>query len=265
MYLYAVKMCSRVARTLLQTGKVFYQSSYYRTTNLLQYSRVSHVRLYSSNNIHKKLTDEEISEDNNEEHNLPTGIAEKYKVFRDEDAEIIFDVDEEKKRITLEELNTEIETVDPYNGLNMNHGVNGVFDIEDLVELLKRDNAKNIFVATVPAELAYVDYLVVVNARSQKHMNALANFVRKAYKLKRHKTDQIPKVEGANSKDWLALDLGNIALHIFSSEARELYDLDTLWAVGPEFDDKTHEVNPREKIYEQYNEFLNDLLPADSR
>jgi len=87
-------------------------------------------------------------------------------------------------------------------------GVTGVFDIEELVELLERDKAKNIFVASVPKEYSYVDYIVVVTGNSQKHMNALATFIRKVYKLKRHQTDLIPKIEGENSKDWMALDLG---------------------------------------------------------
>jgi len=87
-------------------------------------------------------------------------------------------------------------------------GVTGVFDIEQLVELLERDKAKNIFVASVPKEYAYVDYIVIVTGNSQKHMNALATFVRKVYKLKRHRNELIPKIEGENSKDWMALDLG---------------------------------------------------------
>jgi len=85
-----------------------------------------------------------------------------------------------------------------------------VFDIEDLIALLKKDRAKNIFVASVPKEYAYVNYIVVVCGKSQKHMKALATFVRKVYKLKRHKTDLIPKIEGEDSKDWIALDLGKV-------------------------------------------------------
>lgn len=88
-------------------------------------------------------------------------------------------------------------------------GITGVFDIEDLVVLLERDKAKNIFVASVPKEYAYVDYIVVATGKSQKHMSALATFIRKVYKLKKHETDKIPKIEGEQSKEWIAIDLGN--------------------------------------------------------
>lgn len=93
-------------------------------------------------------------------------------------------------------------------------GVEGVFDIEELVKFLKKDKAQNIFVSTVPKELGYVDYFVVVTGRSQRHMAALATYIRKAYKLKHHVTDLIPRLEGKDSKDWMALDLGNFDIFI---------------------------------------------------
>ena len=33
--------------------------------------------------------------------------------------------------------------------------------------------------------------------------------------------------------------LGNIALHLFLQETREHYDLESLWALGPEFDEQS--------------------------
>ncbi|KAK9754699.1 hypothetical protein QE152_g1037 [Popillia japonica] len=66
-------------------------------------------------------------------------------------------------------------------------------------------------------------------------MQAIAEFVRKVYKRKCHSNDIIPRIEGENSKEWVALDLGNIALHIFSKEARTKYDLESLWAVGAQY------------------------------
>lgn len=94
------------------------------------------------------------------------------------------------------------------NKLYFLDGITGVYDIEDLVALLEKDKARNIFVASMPKEYAYVDYIVIVTGKSEKHMKALATFVRKVYKLKKYQIDLIPKIEGENSKDWIALDLG---------------------------------------------------------
>ena len=38
------------------------------------------------------------------------------------------------------------------------------------------------------------------------------------------------------------MDLANIVLHLLTQEQREYYDLETLWTVGPEFDDSTRQL-----------------------
>lgn len=161
-------------------------------------------------------------------------------------------------------------------------GLTGVFEIHDLVEVLQKDNAQNIFVCSVPKELKYVDYICVVTGRSYRHRKAMAQFVRKMFKLKMNDTDVIPKIEGESSKDWMALDLGmfnfnivnivvqflkhyivgNIALHIFSTEARALYDLESLWTVGPDYDREYNKPNDElVDMYEKHSIYLSDLTP----
>ena len=81
------------------------------------------------------------------------------------------------------------------------------------------------------------------NSRSPRHLFALATFVRKRFKMKNRKpSDLLPKIEGSkNNEDWIALDLGNIALHIFTPVTRQYVDLETLWTVGPQYDDLVNE------------------------
>lgn len=141
-------------------------------------------------------------------------------------------------------------------------GLNGVFEIDDLVEVLRREHADEIFVCRVPPELKYVDHICVVTGRSHRHRRAMAQFVRKMFKLKRRSEDVIPRIEGENSQDWMALDLGNIALHIFSQEARKQYDLESLWTVGAEFDAECQK--PDDAMVEMYERnaiYLGDLTP----
>ncbi|XP_020807635.1 uncharacterized protein LOC110183652 [Drosophila serrata] len=169
-------------------------------------------------------------------HNVPGGVVQsKYKVFRDDEATEIFDVEE--ARYQEQQLpNEPDEQQDQYYGLNLKRGVRGVFDVEDLVELLRKENVDDIFVCYVPEELKYVDHLVVCSGRSYRHMLSTAEFVRRMFKIKRNKSDILPRIEGDKSRDWMAMDLGNIALHIFSPKAREEYDLESLWAIGSEYD-----------------------------
>ncbi|XP_034174913.1 ribosomal silencing factor RsfS-like protein, 312 isoform X1 [Osmia lignaria lignaria] len=250
-------MRMRLIQTLSRSKKLLCEYSKPRTNKIITYSLLKQVKNFSTNN--QKCIKHD---DQNQSHNLPGSINITHEIFEDKNAEIIYDVSETQETINLEDLRIEKEDHDPYEGINLERGTNGVFKIEDLVLLLQKENAKNIFVASVPPELSYVDYMVVVTGKSNKHMQALAEFVRKVYKLKRHKTDLIPKIEGKDSNHWIALDLGNIALHIFSKSARPLYDLETLWSVGPDYDDKCKSAS--EDIMEQYNAFLSDLEPLEN-
>lgn len=102
-------------------------------------------------------------------------------------------------------------------------------------------------------------------------MLSTAEFVRRMFKIKRGKGDILPRIEGDKSRDWMAMDLGgywnkcifrflrsntfrfllgNIALHIFSPSAREEYDLESLWAIGSEFDRESQKpTNPYGDIF----------------
>lgn len=95
-------------------------------------------------------------------------------------------------------------------------------------------------------------------------MKALAQFVRKMYKLKRRSGDILPKIEGEASLDWMALDMGNIALHIFSKKARAEYDIESLWAIGAKYDKESNKPEePLLEMYGRHSQFLGDLNPAE--
>ncbi|KAL5290321.1 MALSU1 family protein [Megaselia abdita] len=194
------------------------------------------------------------------EYESPAGLKSKYDLFKDEDSQEIFDVEEEKLKYMEQES---VEVPDTrYQGLNLDHGVSGVFDIKDLVHVLHKENAKDIFVCRVPKEYKYVDYMVIVTGRSYRHMLAISTFVRKLFKIKRVSGEIIPKIEGEKSREWMALDLGNIALHVFSEDARLEYNLESLWAIGREFDTESNQ--PKDalvELYEKHSLYLHDLNP----
>lgn len=138
-------------------------------------------------------------------------------------------------------------------------GTTGVFDIEDLVDLLRRENAIDLCVIRVPKDYSYVDYMVIATGSTYRHMLGMSSFVRKVFKMKRGRHDSIPKIEGKECKNWMAMDLGNIALHIFSHSAREQYNLESLWLLGEEYENR---IRGRDELSDNlYQEFFTDLKP----
>lgn len=158
--------------------------------------------------------------------------------------------EEEQNALKLEQTTTEewqeignpaVEEVDEFQGISLEHGQTGVFDIEDLVEILRKEKLQQIAVVSVPKELQYVDYMVITTGRSPRQMTAVSEFIRRIFKKRSSASDKIPNIEGRNNKDWIALDLGNIALHIFSAKCRKVYDLETLWTCGAKYDEQSNQ------------------------
>lgn len=74
------------------------------------------------------------------------------------------------------------------------------------------------------------DVMLIASATSTRHVSALAqNVVEKA------KAQGLnPRgVEGGGNADWMLVDLGDVIVHVMLPDARELYDLERLWADLP--------------------------------
>nr|CAD7445670.1 unnamed protein product [Timema bartmani] len=243
--------------------------------NIFNMKKLQYTQLHSNsmnisicNRFYNDNSDDRLGKIANQVENksVPGDVLSKYQVFRDEDSPIILDVEEERrKRLEQTESTLQEAVQDEFSGLNLQRGVNGVFDVEELVAILKRDKAGDVFVARLPEELKYVDHIVVVSGKSYRHMIGLAEFVRKAFKKKRSPNDIIPRIEGIKSKDWIALDLGNIALHIFSKSARSMFDLESLWSVGAQYDDLSNQPDdPLTELMYHHAKYLGDLTPRQT-
>lgn len=285
---------SRSERMFAQ--KIRYYSSVYQTNHLdnmiikrqhhciykgIQHSTIKYIHVTkpvafetNQNKVNQDLSDilkELYKENNNSEsskENKATGlVSTKFNVYKDEDSPVIYDIDEERalNETRKREQVTSQDKTYRYKGINLNHGINGVFDTEELVELLKLENCIDICVIDIPSYINYhVPQIVIATCKSKRTLHIVGTYVRKVYKIKRSNTDkprkneQVPKVHGLKEKSgWLTMDMGNIGLHLFTQDMREKYNLESLWGIGPEF-----ELTDDEK----YNDlaFLEDMIPKSS-
>jgi ribosome-associated protein len=75
------------------------------------------------------------------------------------------------------------------------------------------------------------DALVITSARNDRQVRALAEEVERLVGLA---LDVSPiRVEGLTSAEWVALDYGDVIVHVFDESAREYYDLEHLWSAAP--------------------------------
>jgi len=74
------------------------------------------------------------------------------------------------------------------------------------------------------------DYFVVLSATSDTHARTIADEIKKKLKEK----GILPlSVEGYESANWILIDYGDVIVHIFRPEVRELYNLESLWMDAP--------------------------------
>ncbi len=81
-------------------------------------------------------------------------------------------------------------------------------------------------------DLSFIaDYFVIASASSQPHIKAVTEHIGREL---RNKYDIRPThVEGKVQSGWILMDYGMVVVHVFSEEAREMYDLDNLWGDAP--------------------------------
>ncbi|XP_022104590.1 uncharacterized protein LOC110986739 [Acanthaster planci] len=121
-----------------------------------------------------------------------------------------------------------------------------VFSVDEIVGVLREENAQDICVIRVPPEKNYVDYFVVVTGRSARHLSAMTQHINKLYKQSKGKDNPFLIVEGKLTDDWMCLDFGNTVVHFMLEETRELYNLEELWTVGKDFDSHIQQWNQHE-------------------
>jgi ribosome-associated protein len=78
----------------------------------------------------------------------------------------------------------------------------------------------------VAGRVDYADFLVVMTGRSDRHAQALAGGIEEALKKKGVRPIA---VEGLPHATWVLIDFGDVVVHVFQADSRQLYDIEGLW------------------------------------
>ncbi len=93
-------------------------------------------------------------------------------------------------------------------------------------EALESLKAENIVTVLLGAESSLADAMIICTANSNRHAISLYEKVVEAYRLNQIRGAH---VEGEDSGSWVLVDTGDVLVHIFLQETRELYNLEKLW------------------------------------
>ncbi len=99
----------------------------------------------------------------------------------------------------------------------------------NICKALSEKSALDIKVVEVQGMSDIADYLVVCSGKSAPQVKALFEHLEGTME----KMDKFAiRHEGASEGRWIAVDYGDIIVHIFHKETRDVYALDTLWNNG---------------------------------
>jgi ribosome-associated protein len=99
--------------------------------------------------------------------------------------------------------------------------------------------ATDLSILEVADILALVDVFLLVTTASDRQLKAVAESIEE--KLRDDHQRKVLRREGTAEGGWMLLDYGDLVCHLFSTEQREFYSLDRLWADVPRRDPVTGE------------------------
>lgn len=89
--------------------------------------------------------------------------------------------------------------------------------------------AQNQVVIPLHGKSSLVDYMVIVDGTSDRHVRAIADTLTTALKDSGygHYTPELGQDDA-----WVLLDLSEIIIHIFKQETRTIYALEKMWSIS---------------------------------
>ena len=100
---------------------------------------------------------------------------------------------------------------------------------ENILSILDDAKAENLKVVDLSNKSSIADSFIIATCRSTRHADATADDLTR--KLKKMGI-KCPNPEGRPQCDWIIVDAGEIIVHLFRQEIRELYALEKLWEVS---------------------------------
>jgi ribosome-associated protein len=77
------------------------------------------------------------------------------------------------------------------------------------------------------------DALVVASGRNDRQVRSIAEEIERVIELALGVKPT--HIEGWMGAQWIALDYGDVIVHVFDEETRDYYDLEHLWSAAPAF------------------------------
>lgn len=101
------------------------------------------------------------------------------------------------------------------------------------VSVAREKKAKDIVTLDMRGLSSIADYFIFSSAENSRQIKAIVEEISDRLKKEGY---NVKRVEGLPELRWVVMDCGDVLLHIFLSEVREYYSLESLWGDAPRLD-----------------------------
>lgn len=98
-----------------------------------------------------------------------------------------------------------------------------------IVDAALNRQASDILLLDLRDVCGFADYFVICNGESERQLQAICDEIDQVLAEERISPR---RQEGNVASGWIIIDLGNIIVHIFSTQQREFYGLEKMWGQG---------------------------------
>ena len=116
-----------------------------------------------------------------------------------------------------------------------NERVEGAIEPQPLADALANAavdmKAADVILLDLRGRVDYTDIFVLCTGRNPRHVNAIADELRRV--AKRELSIPCAGVEGLPAARWVLVDFESVVVHIFDQPMRGFYDLDGFWGDVP--------------------------------
>ena len=92
---------------------------------------------------------------------------------------------------------------------------------------LDKDKAQDIITIPLAGKSTIADFMVIASGTSSRQLMSMADHLERNLK---DAGNRPMGSEGGNTGDWILIDAGDVIVHLFRPEVREIYQLEKMWA-----------------------------------
>ena len=105
--------------------------------------------------------------------------------------------------------------------------------LETAIKAVDDKKANNIVALDMQQVSLMADYFVIADAASNRQVQAIVTEVKDKIQ---EAGGEVKLIEGFQAADWVLIDLGDVIVHVFSTEQRDFYNFERLWHDAPYVD-----------------------------